>query len=450
MMDSLAPDDKEGYPAAHAWKAVDLLRTAMASQQNPDQKLLEHHLDIAVRWDGTNPQLLVQRAIMYERGDKKLSQAIALYSAAADRDQEYRLTLAEALLRSNSKSQAEHAVNVAIQFYSRNFNTEQEKTEDRMKVARAHLILGNVAGAVEVLEEGRQRRENKEDYQRAISQVFSAAYQKSAKLESNSFSANLILLDRAIESDPANPNLSLEVLRLLQILGQESTLDSSIESLSDQLAAGNSPLISHLMLANLYYLKKDIPNAHLHWDLTLKLNPNVVMALSSYALSLSNQESPELDRAIEFIDRAEQLTKGAANVLDIKGDILMRKEQVEEAASVYQSAVAKAPFQTLGTRKKLVAAYEKLGHVDQANRETKIGEMIQQRLEQMQAQQQSSADAQSKVDETILQELDLTDGSTTESDTTLDNEPVQPKANNDKVEQSELDSLLNDLNSDSK
>ncbi len=391
MMNTLAPDESEGYPAAHAWKAYDLLRKAQLEQQQVDKKLLEHHLGIASKWGGTSPQLLIQRARMLE-AEGKTNQALATYSIAADRDPNVRLVLAEAFRRHNQPSRMQQAIDSALSHFSKNLNTEEEKTEDRLNVAQAHLVANDITSAIKVLEEGLVKRDNKDEYRRAISQVLRLSYLNSAKVDKNQFSANLMLLDRAIEVDPANPELQAEINRLTILLGQPGAIDASLESLNKQLADANSPLVCHLLLANLYYLEQDAANAQLHWQIALDINPGIVLALRSYALSLAVQPEPNFDKAIELIDKAKQASKNSPDTLEAKGEILLLMKRSADAAAEFEGALAKAqPLVTVPLRQKLIKIYDELGESDKANRERKIVELIQAKTEELKAKQAAAA-----------------------------------------------------------
>ncbi len=390
MMNKLAPDEKEGYPAAHAWRAFDLLSTAAISQKQPNRELLEHHLALAAKWGGTSAELLSQRGRMLE-SEGKINQALAMYSLAAERNPDYRLLLAEAFRRHEQPSRMQQAIDSTISYFSRNFNTEEETLDDRLKVARAHLLVGDVVKAVGVLEQGLATTAKIDEYKRAISQILRAAYVGSARLDAQSFSANLVLLDRAIEVDPTNPAIQQEIGRLTALLGQPKALSESIESLTRQLGAATAPTLSHLLLANLHFLNNSIEDAQLHWELALQINPNIVAALRSYALSLSLQEKPDFEKAIRLIDHAASVSDSSAEVLDAKGDILVRMDQKAEAIKCYEAALLKIqPLASLETRKKLVLLYGDLGETDKLNREVKIVEIVEKRIEEIQQSQKAT------------------------------------------------------------
>lgn len=405
MMDSLAPSGTEGYAPAHAWKAYDSLRTAAMTQRQPDQKSLDHDLEMASQWGGTSPQLLMQRGRMLE-AEGKINQALAMYSNAADRDPNYRLLLADAYRRHGQPTRTQAAIDSVINFYSRNFDTPDEETEDRIKVAQAYLFNNDVEKAINVLGQGLAKRDNKDEYQRAISQVFRTAYLSSIQLDEKNFKANLVLLDRAIETDPVNPALQADVAKLTELLIRSNAIDAGIKLLNDQLAAGSAPILSHLLLANLHYFNKSIENANLHWELVLDINPKVVIALRSYALSLATKPEPDLTKALELIERACELSSGSVDALDAKGDILKLSGRMEDAVKVYEEVVRKAPVVTLATRKKLIALYTDLNRNEDAERELKILDLIEKRIEQIKAAQTASQNAnQNNANQSILGEV---------------------------------------------
>jgi lipopolysaccharide biosynthesis regulator YciM len=437
MMDSLAPKDNEGYPAAHAWKAYDALRNVSLTQRPVNQKQLEHDLEIAAKWGGTHPQLLVQRGRMLE-AEGKVNQALHMYSVAADRDPNFRLLLADAYRRHGQPSRTQQAVESSINYFSRNLNTPAEETQDRMKVAQAYLFNNDVPKAVSILEEGVVRRDDKDEYRRAISQVLRTAYLSSIQLNQSDFKANLMLLDRAIEADPVNPGLQADVAKLTELLLRGGKMEDNIKTLNEHLANGAAPLLSHLLLANLHYFNKSIENANLHWELVLKINPSVVIALRSYGLSLAAQSQPDFARAMEMIDKAIALSDGAVDMLDAKGDILNLMDRRDEAVEIYRTAVQKSPFVTVPIRKKLVVLYGQLNRSDEADREMKIVEIIEKRLEELKARRESASKESATTEKSIVDDLPI-------------EKEVEKAANdqaaegNNKVEDESLDALIKGL-----
>ncbi len=395
IMSSLAPDKDNGYAAAHAWRAADLINRATNNGEQVDGEVLKHHLEIASKWGGTNPLLLLRYGAMLEK-EGKLNQALSLYQTASERDRRQLLVLADAFRRTGQPSRTQRAVQSAVNYFSRNLNKAEEAEEDRIQVARAHLLVNDQTKALEVLTEGLQTRPNKDDYRRAISEVYRLSYLSSAVLKEKQFSANLLYLDRAIEADPVNPQLANEIARLTGLLTTDDSSDV-LSTVSLQLASGQSPLVSHMLYANLSYQKQNLAAAMLHWELLLEINPSVIPALRSLALANLETEKPDFDKSIELIERAEKLTEKSPSILDAKGDIYQRMNRLPEAAECYKELLIKAPL-VLPTRRKLATVYELMNEPEKAERELETMDALKARIDQFNARRAAQIGAEQKND----------------------------------------------------
>ncbi len=140
-------------------------------------------------------------------------------------------------------------------------------------------------------------------------------------------------------ADPTNPLVGEEVA-MLQNLGV-TTDDGLIQSLKQQLTNGGATSVTHLLLGNSFMNKNDLKQAIFHWNLALddRNNPNAVLAMNNLAIGYSMDTPPKFEEALALIDKAIELSQGASEFYDSKGEILERMGKFEEAITYYEKAI---------------------------------------------------------------------------------------------------------------
>jgi len=363
MMQGLAPADSKGYPRAHGWLAMDLLGQ-LFRRVNIDRSEMSHHLAIAADYPGTSPLVLSAYAQILE-SEGKYVEGINMMLRAAQRDNAFYLPLSTMQARHKQPIASKESADSAIKHYRQSFGTKDEPDQARISAAEAYIQSKDFDSAINVLQEGLRLREDRPLLRRALSNVFRFMYKSQlTKTDEGQIKANLGLLNAAMLTDPTNPAVG-EDIAMLQTLGVTAD-EQMIQSLKKQLATGGATAVTHLLLGNSYMNKEDMEMAVRHWNLALGQDSNLVLALNNLAVVYSMMKPPKIDEALKLIDKAIDLSRGDAEFLDSKGEILMRDKRFEEAISFYEKALQADPTR-ISTREKLVTCYEKLGMMDLAD-----------------------------------------------------------------------------------
>jgi len=352
-MQTLAPADTTSFLPAHAWMAMDLLQQLYVGTK-VDMNELTHHLSVASEWQGTNAFVLSAYAQKLE-SEGKVNTAINMLQKAAQRDSGYNLPLSAMMAKHSQPVQAKEAADRAINYYSESFGKKDEKDRDRIAVAEVHVQAKKYEEAIKVLQEGLRIRDDRPAVRRALSNVYRLMYSNSRTQTDSGFKVNLGLLNRALSADPTNPGVG-EDIAWLQTVGVTAD-EKMVQSLREQLATGGANAITHLLLGNAFMNKGNIEKAMSHWQLAMGQDPNLVIAMNNLAVGLSMLDPPKIDEALKMIDRAIELSRGEAEFLDSKGEILQRAGRFSEAIVQYEKAIQRAPMR-VETREKLVKCYE--------------------------------------------------------------------------------------------
>jgi tetratricopeptide (TPR) repeat protein len=194
------------------------------------------------------------------------------------------------------------------------------------------------------------------------------------KLDSGEFSADLSVLEKAAATDPTNPNISSGVARLIALKIQPTA--ELLNTLKQQIKSGITSVTAHLSLGESYYGIGRVQEAQEHWELALQGDPNSVVGLNNLALSLAQMQPPNLDRAVELAARAHVIAPQNPSVLDTFGEILLIADRPKEAVNKLELAI-RYDNDRIGTRKKLVIAYQASGLNDMAIAQSAVIEQIE-------------------------------------------------------------------------
>ncbi len=189
----------------------------------------------------------------------------------------------------------------------------------------------------------------------------------------NSTSVDLQLLDASLQADPTNPNTITEIA-LLVAEGASATPEM-VAALKKGLADGIASTITHMILANTLIEQDNPRQAIFHLEAALSKEPQNAVALNNLALALSMIEPPEIEKALELVDRALAIAGPMADIWDTKGQILMKQGNIPAAIGCFEDAV-RLDGTAIESRIQLAAAYEQLGMQDLANQQlSRIAEL---------------------------------------------------------------------------
>jgi tetratricopeptide (TPR) repeat protein len=383
MMEELAPldADRNGFEPAHQWMAMYQIRKELAGKP-VDRDELMRHMEIASNWEMANPALLIFYANQLEN-DKKRPLAIAVARKAASKEPRYYLEVARMCQLAGSSATANAAAKAAVSNVSIRLNTDQETDADRLAVAGAQAILGDLNAASQTIRDAIKPGKDNRQLKRGLSDLYIDQYRFAFRRVDGGVKANLPLLNVAALIDPTNPQVGIEVARLANagLRADEKTL----KALQMQLASGEAAPLTHLLIANVYAIRDDRVKAIQHWELALAQNPNLVLALNNLASTIIEGDSPDFARATQLIDRALGILPGNHELLDTRGVILLKSGKTIEAIAQFEAVLSIKPDR-LDTRESLIVAYQKLGMTTEAELASKMLEEKRTELEERRAQ----------------------------------------------------------------
>src|SRR5690606_5810690 len=107
---------------------------------------------------------------------------------------------------------------------------------------------------------------------RLVSESYRFEYVQSIQQADGQTKLNLGLLDAALKSDPSNPNVGMEIARLIA-MGEDTSAEFKTV-LEQQLAAGQATALTHNRLANRHLQAGELQAAAPHRELALRQAPN--------------------------------------------------------------------------------------------------------------------------------------------------------------------------------
>jgi tetratricopeptide (TPR) repeat protein len=194
--------------------------------------------------------------------------------------------------------------------------------------------------------------------------MFSVLFQWSESITPGDDAAlvkKLALLDHAMKLQPNDVRILQRIAELAETDGEAG--DRARRTLKGVLASGQSQSVVHFALGLQALKRGDQATALRHWDLANRSNPDTPVALNNLAVLVSRQEPPDLERALELIDKAIELNPKIAEFYDSRGQIhLMRKDYTEAIADL-EFALQRMPGRA-DIHRRLAVAYESVGDAE--------------------------------------------------------------------------------------
>jgi tetratricopeptide (TPR) repeat protein len=359
-------------PSANDWIAKDqIVRRAKGESIELDEVI--KNIQKARAWPKVDHRLLVGLASLLA-GQGKSQDAVDVLKQAVSLQPELIVELTR-LYQSIGHEDFLETAKSAEEFFLKRIGIPSEQEVDRMSVAEVRVLLGQLEQAEAILLEGFERGIGGERMRLQLSEIQFRIYLASIKkLDSGEFSADLSLLEKAAATDPSNPNISSGVARLIALKIQPTA--ELLNTLKQQIKSGTTSVAAHLSLGEGYFGIGRVKDAQEHWELALKGDPNSVVGLNNLALSLAQMQPPNLERAMELAARAHAIAPQNPSVLDTFGEILLIADRPKEAVNKLELAI-RYDNERIGTRKKLVTAYQAAGLNDMANAQSAVIEQIE-------------------------------------------------------------------------
>ena len=249
-----------------------------------------------------------------------------------------------------------------------------QDTVCRTMYAKLLAIRGQFSEAREVLSLGRSLPMN-EQQRTLLNQTIAELLVMQAAAIPHGTDATRGLVDRmqhllqAAEAAPQHPQVLEAVTQACFDSAEVS--DSETAQLREMLIANISPDTSHFILGTLALKKGDMQEARQHLELAAKDNPHMPGFLNNLAHVLCYAEPPDLNRALQIANAANDLHPNNPHLRETRGQIYLKLQRYTDAIADLEVAL-NAPELQQPVRESLAAAYEALGQHEIARRHREL------------------------------------------------------------------------------
>lgn len=377
-MQLLAPNNRDGYPPAHAWLANYLLQTLQVTDENVG--LLRHHVQQGVKWEFAPAQVLAA-ATNFSLQENDQTKALEFLAQSAQKRPEFEAELFRLALNVGNQLVAEQTVEKSLPRLLELVQQDKAKPSDRLVLAEMLFFRKEYDAAQVVLEKGLANesitKDEKRILARGLSELFRKRYVLSLQIGTTQWTADIHMLDRAFRADPTNPLIAEEVAKLGRI-GGPTPPDSLLNQLRDFLAKGTATPLTHSWLAEAYILREDYGSAIDHLTSVVSRMPDALQSHNNLAYALALSDPDRLEEAEEHARTAIAGNERVADFHDTLGFILLKKKQIDEAIVEFEQALelenGRPDF-----HERLAEAYRLQGNVELSDAHRRVaGELKEQ------------------------------------------------------------------------
>ena len=348
------------FPRADAWLAKAIISLKATGSATPMPDLLVH-LENAQKWPAIDFRLpFYYSRLLEERGQG--SKAIFIANQAVTANPDWIIELAKLYARIGDKEGLARTANRAEVYFFAKMNLENEKESDRLAVSDARLLTNRPAEAAEVLEEGLRQNPDAKNIRRQLSKIQLLNYQNSIRINENGgIDLDYTLLRKAAETDPQNPDVSVELAKLIPYSAyREKPPEDLLDILKNQIELGITSVPTLLLVGEGFYSRGKFASAQKYWEMALVKEPENFTVLNNLASCLVAISADNAERALELVVKANSILPRNADILDTWGDVLLAANRPQEAINKLEMAI-RIDNSRMQTRKKLVTAFQAAG-----------------------------------------------------------------------------------------
>lgn len=367
VLSPMAPSTSFGLPRAHAAMAISYLNEFNATNDQSLLPLLKHHAEACVQWGGCPREVyLALSAIYWQSGNQEQSVNILLNAAARFENinsviYERAAAMGNTQLAANAKQKAVQELTDAL---------AKDPSDVRLRIRLVQMMDTNrsgLAAAEKILQDG-LLIEPHPLLSRALSEIYRIAFIRQV-LEVNATTADLNLLDLALQIDPTNPLVADQIAQM--VIGQQRPLEELVESLNKILASGSATIGTHAILAEVYLHRKNIPAAIIHLNQVYQAAPSAAK-YTNHLVQLYAEQG-RVDEAIQtgvnavsMLDRLGLLgERYVDDLLHSLGTLFVQVQRYDDAISAFENILKFRP-KRIDTRIELAECYRHVGNAEAA------------------------------------------------------------------------------------
>jgi len=434
LMKRIAPDNGDGYPAAHFWIATQMVE-GKTSHTPAELNLLHHHLQQVISTQQDTPQthamLVEAHAVLGQlfvaAGRADLA-AEHLAHVVEDRPA-MRLRLARLYRGLGKPDLANFQAETATKHYQRRIQESPDDAEARLYWAEAQAQLGNWSDAAKMLVDGYARTRD-EIYRLPLSRLFIARSDELRRAGQGTIDHHVELLQQALVYAPNDVNAAARLAGFATIAGGEQS-EKLKAALNDILASGKASATVHLILGTAATREGDLEKARLHLEQANRLSNKSPEILNNLAWVLANSDPPDLESAEQLAAEAVELAPTNSSIRETHGQILAQLDRPQEAVAELEFALRSpdAPNRR-EIHETLADMYQKLGDDALAEAHTRRAEQEPATNQESIIEQNPATELGPVVEEGLQKPPSPAQGPASESEPATETEPA-PAATGD-------------------
>jgi len=377
LLDRLAPDDSFGFPRAHRLKAMQLVSKLMSASRVASSSVADNLTVDQSTWDlvrvhlsrsgQDDPVELADLWTAYYLAAGKPSEAIAQQIKASQFKPDRWLATAQLCIRLNDENQRKRASQQAELYFVSKVKDNPFDHSSRINLARVFIYDKRFEEADSIILQGLKIAGNDSspavlELRRAASEILLLQIDSVPGNSDTDLSSKHQLLVKAIELDANNPMAYQKMLAMFESGGSVENRKKLIKILEQQVATGKSIAMAHFTLGCANWVDGNRDSAVWHTERALELEPRMSEVMNNFAWMLAHGESPDLQRALTFIDAALAKNPNDLRMRDTKGVILMKMQRWDDALTEFESILPMAGASNRpAMHQKLAEIYSALG-----------------------------------------------------------------------------------------
>lgn len=333
IMESLAPIDEVGLPEAHLFVAMRMAEQ-LTRGESPNLSAWKWHIDHASASNGAVLDKL--RADYYlALGDPDSSFAAA--EKAAEKEPALWLNIAIGRQQQGKVKEAKQALLRARNAFETDYRREPDKFEHVQRYVTALMLNNELATAREVILEA-QKSMPRESLNPMLAQLYllyadQSMTQASVDKDPSRVGFAVRALLESLRLTPNNPQTLARITAICQ--GREEERDLFRKELLKVITDGTANEEAFFAMGVMDWTLGDIQGAIKNTRQALKLAPQMTAAANNLAMFLTEQETPDLDTALQVIDEAIEQGPILADFIDTRAQILTKRGEYADAITEY-------------------------------------------------------------------------------------------------------------------
>ena len=304
------------------------------------------------------------------------NEALRYLSELVPSNPEFALTAAAICKQNGNLQQSQYFAAEARNYLDAKLKQSPSDREVRIALAKSLLLLNQEHGASELLMDGFNVSQQRDQGLRIASAEALVAYMTRLSSESSTPERLMKRLETLQEARRIAPDSPLVNDALISILFEcRDNKNQEVLTLRTALVKGIDSESAHFIRGTLALLNRDFAEAKLHLELAGNKDdqPGV---LNNLAVAMYQSESPELENALVFVNAALEKVPDHPYFRETRGQILLKLNRTREAIPDLEFSL-RAPELVGESHKALAIAYDAIGQKELAQDHRDLAELAE-------------------------------------------------------------------------